>query len=139
MALKFDFRLVVLATLFLLGAWASQATARTLEETSMFERHGRAYKAGHVNKVKPFKSFKANVKLKYRPRKGQLNDYNDAGTETPGVNSSPGTPTKNTTPGSANSLPNPNPASIFDSVDKINNAVQTTDTIAQNQSGNCGM
>nr|GME14559.1 uncharacterized protein LOC109169628 [Ipomoea batatas] len=50
------------AALFLVVAWASQATARTLEEPSILEhhgrwmaRHGRSYKYHHVKKAKRFK------------------------------------------------------------------------------------
>ncbi|XP_019174051.1 PREDICTED: uncharacterized protein LOC109169628 [Ipomoea nil] len=60
------FRLVVVAALFLLGAWASQATARTLEEPSILEHHGRwiarhghSYKYHHVMKAKRFKTFES--------------------------------------------------------------------------------
>nr|GMD04496.1 uncharacterized protein LOC109169628 [Ipomoea batatas] len=50
------------AALFLVVAWASQATARNLEEPSILEhhgrwmaRHGRSYKYHHVKKAKRFK------------------------------------------------------------------------------------
>ncbi|XP_019157373.1 PREDICTED: senescence-specific cysteine protease SAG39-like [Ipomoea nil] len=71
MALNFHFRLVVLAALSLLGllALASQATARTLEETSLLlrhekwmTRHGRSYK-DDVEKAKRFQIFKENLKF----------------------------------------------------------------------------
>nr|GLL30388.1 ervatamin-B-like [Ipomoea trifida] len=71
MALNFHFRLVVLAALFLLGlsALASQATARTLDETSLLlrherwmVRHGRSYK-DDAEKVKRFQIFKENLEF----------------------------------------------------------------------------
>ncbi|XP_019174049.1 PREDICTED: ervatamin-B-like [Ipomoea nil] len=71
MALNFHFSLVVLATLFLLGlsALASQATARTLEETSLLlrherwmARHGRSYK-DDVEKANRFKIFRENLEF----------------------------------------------------------------------------
>ncbi|XP_019157337.1 PREDICTED: ervatamin-B-like [Ipomoea nil] len=79
MALNFHFRLVVLAALFLLGlsALVSQATARTLEETSLLlrhekwmARHGRSYK-DDVEKAKRFKIFKENLKF--------IDSFNKAG------------------------------------------------------------
>ncbi|KAL8549952.1 hypothetical protein ACS0TY_008691 [Phlomoides rotata] len=57
----------LLAVLLLLEAWASQATARTLPDASMVERHeqwmtqyGRTYK-NDAEKAKRFKIFKENV------------------------------------------------------------------------------
>ncbi|XP_031131240.1 ervatamin-B-like [Ipomoea triloba] len=69
MVLNFHSRLVVLAALFLLGAWESLSTARTLEETSLFlshkrwmSRHGRSYK-NESERSKRFTIFKENVKF----------------------------------------------------------------------------
>ncbi|XP_031131239.1 ervatamin-B-like [Ipomoea triloba] len=69
MALNFHSGLVVLAALFLLGAWESLVTARTLEETSLFlrheswmARHGRTYKT-EAEKAKRFRIFKENLEF----------------------------------------------------------------------------
>nr|GMD10858.1 senescence-specific cysteine protease SAG39-like [Ipomoea batatas] len=71
MALNFHFKLVVLAPLFLFGlsALASQATARTLDETSLLlrherwmVRHGRSYK-DDAEKAKRFQIFKENLEF----------------------------------------------------------------------------
>ncbi|XP_019157384.1 PREDICTED: uncharacterized protein LOC109153954 [Ipomoea nil] len=145
MALSFDFKLAVLfAALFLLGAWASQAAA---QETSMFERHarrtarhGRSYK-GHVNKAKPFKIIQENVKFSsdVRPEKPikttryrtGMDSEDETKTETPVVSSSPAAPTTTTTPPvqSSNSIP--------ESVDRIHNRAEITDSIVQPHSQNC--
>ncbi|XP_019174039.1 PREDICTED: zingipain-2-like isoform X2 [Ipomoea nil] len=69
MVLNFHSRLVVLAALFLLGAWESLSAAPTLEETSFILRHerwmslhGRSYK-NETEKSKRFTIFKENVKF----------------------------------------------------------------------------
>ncbi|XP_019174059.1 PREDICTED: ervatamin-B-like [Ipomoea nil] len=69
MALNFRFGLVVLSTLFLMGAWEPLVTARTLEETSLLlrhknwmARHGRSYK-NEVERAKRFRIFKENVEF----------------------------------------------------------------------------
>nr|GMD06672.1 ervatamin-B-like [Ipomoea batatas] len=81
MALNFHFRLFVLAALFLLGlsALASQATARTLEETSLrlrhekwMVRHGRSYK-NDAEKAKRFQIFKENLEF--------IQSFNKAGNQ----------------------------------------------------------
>ncbi|XP_019157351.1 PREDICTED: ervatamin-B-like [Ipomoea nil] len=60
---------VILAALFLLGTWASQATTHTCEEPSMLKRHeewmvryGRSYK-DNAEKAKRFQIFKKNVEF----------------------------------------------------------------------------
>nr|GMD04495.1 Senescence-specific cysteine protease SAG39 [Ipomoea batatas] len=69
--------LVVVTALLVLGAWASQATARPLEEPSMFEewmlRHARSNNNNHVNKAKKENSeLKSFNKVAYgQPRKQQ--------------------------------------------------------------------
>ncbi|XP_019157415.1 PREDICTED: ervatamin-B-like [Ipomoea nil] len=71
------FRLI-LAALFLVGAWASQATPTTPQEISMLKRHdewmvryGRSYK-DDTEKAKRFKIFKENVEF--------IESFNKAGT-----------------------------------------------------------
>lgn len=63
------FRNFIIAALILFGAWACQATSRTLPEASMLERHdrwmtqyGRVYK-DEAEKSMCFQIFKDNVKF----------------------------------------------------------------------------
>nr|GMD10849.1 senescence-specific cysteine protease SAG39-like [Ipomoea batatas] len=69
---------LILVALFLLGAWASQATTHTREEASMLKRHeewmvryGRSYK-DNAEKAKRFQIFKENVEF--------IESFNKAGT-----------------------------------------------------------
>ncbi|RVW25819.1 Senescence-specific cysteine protease SAG39 [Vitis vinifera] len=69
MASTNQYQYVSMALLFILAAWASQATSRSLHEASMYERHedwmaryGRMYKDAN-EKEKRFKIFKDNVAL----------------------------------------------------------------------------
>ncbi|RVW69584.1 Senescence-specific cysteine protease SAG39 [Vitis vinifera] len=62
-----QYQYICLALLFVLAAWASQATARNLQEASMYERHedwmvqyGRVYKDAD-EKSKRYKIFKDNI------------------------------------------------------------------------------
>nr|GMD08377.1 uncharacterized protein LOC109153954 [Ipomoea batatas] len=108
MALSFDFRLGVLVALFLFGAWASQAAAE--------------YNLRPERPIKP-------------PRKQFGNDNSEVKTktETPAANSSPAPPTKTTPPASDQSS-----TPVLESVDRIANRAEMSDSIVQTHSQNCG-
>lgn len=81
---------LIFAAFLLLEIWASQATARTLADASMVERHeqwmtqyGRTYK-DDAEKAKRFKIFKENVEYiesfnaaGFRPYKLAINNFAD--------------------------------------------------------------
>nr|GMD10852.1 senescence-specific cysteine protease SAG39-like [Ipomoea batatas] len=74
-----DFRLI-LAALFLVGAWASQEVSMLKRHEEWMVRYGRSYK-DDAEKAKRFKIFKENVKF--------IESFNKAGTHlsyTLGVN-----------------------------------------------------